>query len=104
MPLEELINQARTSPFTDEDRLDHLRKQVERQFGVAADSLGTVEIRDGKAVVVFDHNGATHIMSWQRQARGEIYWYIDGAEKGINLGDQGRALQRLMDRLDGVQR
>jgi hypothetical protein len=87
--------------ITDEDRLRHTAIYLERAFGRPVDELGAVELVDGKAVLVFEHSGSRHTLRWARQPGGALMWYLDGSDHPIALGDQIRAMDRLIDRIEG---
>jgi len=96
MGLDQLIAQERVSPFTDEDRVMHTSKMVERTFGVELSTLGRVEMKNGQAALIFSANGADHSLSWARRPNGSIVWYLDGSDDPLVLGGSDRALARLL--------
>lgn len=101
MGLAELVKGAAESVITEDDRIAHTTKMVERAFGRPVEDLGEVAYRDGQAVLLFDYAGAKHTLSWARQSSGAIFWYIDGSERPLVLGQQDRALSRLQEALGG---
>lgn len=100
MALENLLNLEQQSVITDDDRIMHTTKMVERTLGVSVADLGTVEIRDGQAVLVFSYKGTPHTMRWERQSSGAIFWFLDNSDHKLILGESGRAFQRLRAALD----
>jgi hypothetical protein len=101
MALDQLANQARESVITEDDRIMHTTKMVERSFGLPVADLGTVAMVDGNAVLKFDYAGGAHTLRWARQSSGAIFWYVDASEKPLVLGSAEKALSRLRERLDG---
>jgi len=101
MALNDLMAERAASPITDEDRVMHTTKMVERAFGRPVGDLGEVTFKDGNAVLLFDYAGAKHTLRWARQSSGAIFWYLDDSPKPLVLGQAERALGRLQDALGG---
>jgi hypothetical protein len=101
MGLEELVNGAAASVITEEDRIMHTQKMVERAFGRPVSDLGEVTMKDGQAVLSFDYAGAKHTLRWARQSSGAIFWFVDDSAKPLVLGQQERAISRLHEALGG---
>jgi hypothetical protein len=100
MGVEQLAGEVRASPFTDDDRIMHTRKMVERSFGRSVEELGTVEMREGGAVLVFDWGGKQHTMRWVRGGRGHVSWYVDDDPAPLVLGSVDQAAGRLAQRMN----
>lgn len=100
MALDTLTGGERQSPFTAEDRIDHMRKQVARTFNVEASELGTIETDGDRAVLVVEHAGKTRRLTWQRGQRGAILWYLDDGDRPLMLSGGNNPLARLRNALD----
>lgn len=100
MPLEELTGGDRVSPFTPEDRIDHMRKQVARTFNVEASELGTIETDGDQAVLVVEHAGKRHRLTWRRGQRGAILWHLNSSDRPLMLSGGNNPLARLRAALD----
>jgi len=96
MTLADLVQPPSEQIFSDEDRMNHLKVYAERQFGVSIDQLGAIEMRDGKPVLIFAHDGADHTLTWTRQPGGAVMWHLDGSDKPLALGEQSKAVERLL--------
>lgn len=105
MALTDLIPQPVT--ISDEDRVAQTVTLIERSFDTEIGNLGAVEMRDGKPTLIFSHEGAEHTLTWERQASGAIFWWLDGDTK-IILGGPDRAakvlLQAVTERMRAVPR
>jgi hypothetical protein len=101
MGLEELTTKSPASIFSDEDRIMHTTKMVERTFGVEASQIGEIVMKDDRAVLNFNYKGTQHTLRWERTGRGGIVWFVDDSTQGIVLGEPGRAMQRLVTALGG---
>jgi hypothetical protein len=99
MALNDLMAEQVESPITEEDRIMHTTKMVERAFGRPVSDLGEVSFKDGKAVLLFDYNGKKHTLAWARQSSGAIFWYLDDSTRPLVLGQSDRALGRLQEAL-----
>lgn len=95
MALNDLMAEQAASPITDEDRIMHTTKMVERAFGRPVGNLGEVTFKDGNAVLLFDYKGTKHTLRWARQSSGAIFWYLDDSTRPLVLGQAERALGRL---------
>ena len=100
MALETLTGGDRVSPFTPEDRIDHMRKQVARTFGVEASELGTIEVEGDTATLVVEHAGRQRRLTWRRGQRGAIMWHLDGSDRPLLLSGGNNPLARLRVSLD----
>ena len=102
MGLQELLDVATEGVITEEDRLMHTAKMVERAFGRPVADLGEVSmLSDGQAVLSFDYSGKKHTLRWARQSSGAIFWFLDDSARPLVLGQQERALARLHRALGG---
>jgi len=95
MSIQDLAKASTTSVFTEDDRIMHTQKMVERTFGMPASDLGQIILLNSHAILSFEYNGQVHTLRWQRTERGAIVWYLDESERSIVLGEQARALARL---------
>jgi len=96
MGFQELLAEGTSGVITEEDRLMHTAKMVERAFGRPVADLGEVSmLSDGRAVLSFDYSGKKHTLGWVRQSSGAIFWYLDDSTRPLVLGQQERALARL---------
>lgn len=100
MPLSDLIGGERQSPFTDDDRLEHMRKHVERAFGRPAADVGEIGVKDGVAVLTVQHGGKSHQLTYQRDPYGGIVWNVVGRPGRIVLGTSDKAPANLARALD----
>lgn len=100
MPLEQLTGGDRVSPFTPQDRIDHMAKQVQRTFGVEASELGTIESDGDRAVLVVEHAGKTHRLTWKHGQRGVVNWYVDDSDRPLLLAGGNNPLARLRASLE----
>lgn len=100
MPLEDLTGAARVSPFTQEDRISHMEKMVQRVFGVEAAQLGTIEVVEDRPILVIEHGGKTRRLTWRRNPRGAIQWYADDSDTPLRLSGGNNPLERLRQELD----
>lgn len=100
MALDQLVNQEREQVITEDDRIMHTTKMVERSFGMPVAELGSVAIADGQAVLNFDYASKKHTLRWARQSSGAIFWFLDDNTKHLVLGSADKALSRLRERLD----
>lgn len=103
MGIEQLSSEARQSPFTEEDRIMHTTKMVERTFGRPAADIGTVEMQGDRAVLVIDWGGKKRTLRWTRTGKGAIHWFVDDDPTPLVLGTSGQATGRLADRLGRQQ-
>lgn len=85
-----VLDQAAGNPFTPEVQGDHLRKLVLRSFGVEADQLGRVEVDQAGAALVIDVDGRARRLTWGRDGRARVIWFVDG-QQVKNLGGEGGA-------------
>lgn len=99
MAISELVPSEQEPFFSDEDRMAHLSIYAKRQFGVEVEQLGTVEMRDGSPVLVIQHDGKERVLTWSRHQGGVVGWHLDGSAKHLPLGEQGKALGRLLEAL-----
>lgn len=99
MPIDDLVSSERVSPFSEQDRIDHTQKQVQRTFGVDASELGTIQPDGDRAVLVINHNGKERRLSWRRGQRGVINWHLDDSEKPLTLSGGNNPLARLREAL-----
>lgn len=102
MPLGDLVSSERSSPFSEDDRIMHTTKQVERAFGVPVDQVGEVVMDGDRAVLRVEFGGTQHLLRWERDGHGQIFWYADDNPTRIVLGGQDRAAQRLAQALGGL--
>lgn len=101
MGIEEIAAVSPASIFSEEDRIMHTTKMVERTFGIPFADLGQVVMQGDRAVLSFSYNGAQHTLRWERTERGGINWFVDDSTQAIVLGEPGRAMQRLIKALGG---
>jgi len=100
MELEELVNDERSNPITDDDRISHTSKMVQRVFGVEAAQLGTVEVIDGKGVLVINRNGQQRRLRWARAPRAHVQWFLDDDPAPLRLSSARTPLIGLIAELD----
>lgn len=100
MALKDLVEQGRTSTITEEDRISHTTKMAERVFGVPVADLGTVEMVDGRAVLVIEHNGQQRRLQWRRSPRAHIQWFADDSDRPLRLSSGATPLASLLQELD----
>lgn len=96
MPAYVLPDHNRPSPFTPEDKIDHLKKFFVRTFGYEASELGTVEASGTGSQLVTDGATGQHTFTYARQPSGQLAWFMDGAEEPIPLRP-GRAGQQMRE-------
>lgn len=90
MALNDLV--AATSSISDEDQLAQTAKLVERTFGRPAAELGELAMADGAPALTFAHNGASHILTWERDHNSAPVFKVDGVAVP-GLGGEGSALR-----------
>lgn len=99
MALQTVLDEGRASPITDQDRIDHTTKMFARTFGVDVGTIGTVELVDGRGVVVVEHDGKTYQLRWRRAPRAHIQWFADDSEEPLALSRGSSPLAALADQL-----
>jgi len=90
MPLNDLA--AAPPAISDEDKLAQTAKLFERTFGRPAADWGTLAIVNGAGALTFEHNGNTHILTWERDRNSAPVFLVDG-EVVPGLGGEGSALR-----------
>jgi hypothetical protein len=92
MALSDLVATAAT--ISDGDQLAQTSKLIERTFGTPAAQLGTLAMLDGRPALTFTHNGADHVLTWERDRNSAPFFRVDG-EIVPGLGGEGSALRLL---------
>jgi len=87
---------SRPRPFTEEDSIGHTRKYAERAFGAPLSEIGNIEMQGTRAALVVPVNGTNHILHWQRQPGGQVFWFADGSDEPLRIGPPARALAALV--------
>jgi len=87
----------RVSPFSEQDKIDHLGKFFERTFGFPASEVGTIEAHGTGALLKTIGASGPHTFGYARQSNGVLAWFMDMSDEPIafrpaRVGQQMREL------------
>jgi len=101
MPTYVLPDANRERPFSGDDLVSHLRKFWQRQFGFELPSDADVSMVGNLPMLRWSDATGDHTITYARQERGHLEWFMDGSEEPIKLLPGPRAA-RTMRALVGI--